>query len=151
MSKKEKCNSSNCGRKKGFGKFLLGALVGAGLGVLFAPKSGSETRKELKDKMTSLLNKAKDIDAEEVKEKLSLKISEIKEELSDLDREKVLKIAKQKGNDIKNKCEELVQLAKDKGTPILEKAADEVREKAIEVVKEVLEKLESTDKKSKSK
>ena len=38
-------------KKKGFGKFLAGALVGAGLGVLFAPKKGSETRKELKLKM----------------------------------------------------------------------------------------------------
>lgn len=148
MSKKEKAIAK---KKSGAGKFILGALVGAGLGVLFAPKAGSETRKELKEKMTELLNKAKEIDMDEVKEKITLKIDEIKEELSDLDKEKVLKIAKQKGNDIKDKCEELVELAKKKGTPILENAANEVREKAIEAVKEVLEKLETADKKAKNK
>lgn len=135
----------------GFGKFLAGAAIGVGLGVLFAPKAGSETRKELKEKMTELLNKAKEIDMDEVKESITLKIEEIKEELSDLDGEKVLKIAKKKGNQIKEKCEELVELAKEKGTPILENAANEVREKAIEAVKEILEKLEEADKKAKSK
>jgi len=138
-------------QKSGLGKFVLGALVGAGLGVLFAPKAGSETRKELKEKMTELLNKAKEIDIDEVKENIALKVEEIKLELSDLDSEKVLKIAKKKGNDIKDKCEELVELAKKKGTPILEKAANEVREKTIEAVKEILEKLEESDKKAKSK
>lgn len=147
MSKKEEKVKS---KKKGnAGKFILGALVGAGLGVLFAPKSGSETRKELKEKMSELLDKAKSIDVEEVRNNISNKIDEIKQELSDLDKEKALKIAKEKGNAIKEKCEELVKFAKKKGTPVLEKAADEVREKAIEAVKEVLNRLEEADKKAK--
>ncbi len=146
MSKKEKNK-----KKSGAGKFILGALVGAGLGILFAPKAGSETRRELKEKMAELLKKTKEIDMDEVKEKITLKIEEIKEELSDLDREKVLKIAKEKGNDIKDKCGELVELAKEKGTPILEKAANEVREKAIDAVKEILERLEAADRKAKNK
>ena len=107
--------------------------MGAGLGVLFAPKAGSETRKELMDKMKKLVNKAKEIDVSEVKDNILLKIEEIKLELSDLDREKVAKIAKEKGAQIKEKCEDLVAYAKEKGTPVLEKAADEVREKAIVV------------------
>ena len=78
MSKKEKAVTGK--KKNGVGNFILGALVGAGLGILFAPKSGSETRKELKEKMEELLNKAKEIDLEEVKENLSLKIEEIKED-----------------------------------------------------------------------
>ena len=41
-------------KKKGFGKFLAGLAVGAGLGVLFAPKKGSETRAELKAKIEEL-------------------------------------------------------------------------------------------------
>ena len=101
--------------------------------------------------MTELLNKAKEIDMDDVKETISVKIDEIKAEISDLDREKVLKIAKEKANDIKDKCGELVEYAKDKGTPVLEKVANEVREKAIDAVKEVLEKLEAADKKAKNK
>ena len=34
-------------KSNGFGTFLAGAAIGVGLGVLFAPKAGSETRKEL--------------------------------------------------------------------------------------------------------
>ena len=136
-------------KRSGFGKFALGALIGTGLGILFAPKAGSETRKELAEKMQDLIKKAKEVDIEAVKVNISTKIEEIKAELADLDKEKVLKIAKQKGNDIKKKADELVKLAKEKGTPVLESAADDVREKAIVVVKEVLNKLENPKKKAK--
>jgi gas vesicle protein len=36
--------------KNGFSSFLLGLGVGIGIGLLFAPKSGSETRQIIKDK-----------------------------------------------------------------------------------------------------
>ena len=130
-------------KKRGFGKLLAGVAIGAGLGVLFAPKKGSETRKELKLKIDELIKKAKDIDKEEVKEKIQNKIDEIQEELKDLDKEKALKIAKEKSKVIQKKASDLVKYAKEKGTPILESAADSVREKAIEVTKEVLNKLEN--------
>lgn len=133
-------------KKSGLGGFLVGAAIGAGLGILFAPKKGSETRAELKEKLDELAAKVKGIDAKEVKESIELKIAEIKAELADLDKEKVLKIAKEKGKAIKEKSEELVELAVAKGTPVLQKAADEVRVKAIAVVKEVLNKLEKKDK-----
>ena len=36
-------------KSKGFGKLFAGIAIGAGLGVLFAPKKGSETRRDLKN------------------------------------------------------------------------------------------------------
>ena len=127
---------------EGLAKFALGVLVGAGLGVLFAPKSGAETREDLKASMDDLVNKVKNIDPEEVKVAMEEKIAEIKAELKSLDKEKVLSIAKEKGNQIKKKCDELVQYAKDKGTPVVEKTAKDVKAKTADVVRGVLEKFE---------
>lgn len=132
-------------KKKRHG-LLTGLVIGAGLGILFAPKKGSETRKDLMRKFEELKNKAKDIDIKEVKENIDIKIETIKAELADLDKEKVLKIAKKKAKDIKEMAEELVAYAVEKGTPVLEKSAAAVRTKAIEVTKEVLAKLEAKEK-----
>lgn len=131
-------------KKSGMGKFVLGAAVGAGLGLLFAPKKGSETRKDLKNKFDELVGKIKEIDVEEVKNEFFQKVDAIKVELEDLDKEKVLKIAKKKGEDLKNKTEELLALAKEKGTPALEKAASELKDRTIDVLKEVINKLEAS-------
>lgn len=132
--------------KKGFGKFLVGASLGAGLALLFAPKKGSETRQELKLKLDELWTKAKNVDTDEVKEAFQKKVDEIKKELSDLDKEKAIDLAKKKSEDLKKQCEELLKLAKEKGTPILEGVAKDVKEKAIVVTKEVLKKLEDSKK-----
>ena len=130
-------------KKSGMGKFIAGAAIGAGLGNLFAQKAGSETIKDLTKKQDELVTKIKKVDAADVKKAFEDKVEEIKAELDDLDKEKVLKIAKQKGNDIKKKCQELVNLAIAKGTPVLESAAEDVRLKAIDFVNEVLVRLEN--------
>ena len=127
-------------KKRGIGKFI------AGLGLLFAPKSGSETRKELKAKLDDLVNQIKNIDIDEVKAEFDQKIEDIKEGLADLDREKVADIAKKKGKELKVKAEDLVTMAKEKGTPKLKKTAQDVLENVIKVSKEAIKKLDETEK-----
>ena len=132
----------------GLGKFIAGAAIGAGLGLLFAPKKGSEIRAILKSKFDELMIQIKKIDIEEVKEEFEDRLQEIKEELADLDKEKVLDVAKEKAALVKKKTQELVDLAIDKGTPVLRDAAEEVRLKSIDVTKDVLKKLEGANKKN---
>ena len=127
--------------KKGLGKLLAGIGIGVGIGMLFAPKKGSETREDLKKKMNELLGKVKEIDMKEVKQKVENKIEEIKEELSDLDKEKVLEIAKEKGEKIKTKLSELAEYVKEKGTPVLVSAVEEVKKSTVKVLKSTIKKL----------
>jgi len=136
-------------KSMGLGKILFGAALGAGLGVLFAPKAGKDTRRELKEKMDDMFLKLKDVDVEEVKEEFEIKLYQLKQELEDLDREKVAKIAKKKAKEIQDMAEELVNYAIEKGTPVLEKTANSIREKAIVVTKDVLAKLEDSEKEAK--
>ncbi len=133
MSKKE---------SSGLGKFLAGAAIGVGLGVLFAPKAGSETRKELKQKFDEIVKKIKEIDIDEVRESFLKKIEDIKEELADLDKEKVLAIAKEKAEAIKVKLDELLSEAKAKATPVIQATVEDLRNKTIAVLKDTVKKLE---------
>ncbi len=128
--------------KKGTGKLLVGASIGAAVALLFAPKKGEELRKDLTDKINEMLNKAKTVDSEEVKNNIESKIEEIKKELKELDKEKVKEVAIKKGEEIKEKANELVIYAKEKGTPVLEKTAKSIKKTAANVTREVLEKLE---------
>lgn len=59
-------------RGSGLGSFLLGAVLGAAAGLLFAPKSGEETQRELREGALKL-----GVDAEN-------KLHELREELADV-------------------------------------------------------------------
>lgn len=131
--------------KKGAGKFLVGAGLGAGLALLFTTKKGNELREDLKAKLDKLVDKAKDIDLEEVSEDFSKKVKELEKEIKELDKEKVLKIAKEKSELLKDKSEELFVLAKEKGTPVLQSIAKDVKKSTASVIKEVLKKLETEE------
>lgn len=134
---------------KGFGKFICGAALGTGLALLFAPDKGSVTRAKLKTKLDEVLDYVKNIDKDEIKEEISRRVNEIKEELATLDKEKALDIAKDQAQKIQKKAEELYKYAIKKGTPVLQDVTNEVRLRALQVAKDVVVKLESTEDKQK--
>ena len=128
--------------KKGLGKLVLGAGLGASIALLFAPKKGSELRGDIKKKFDEFMKKVDEMTVSEIKDEFTTKVDEIKKGLDELDKETVLKAAKKKGNELKDKANELVELAKEKGTPVLEGIADDLKEKTISVAQEVIDKLE---------
>jgi len=126
--------------------FLLGAAVGLGLGFLFAPKSGKETREDLSRLLKDLVEKAKQIDVVEVKNAIIVKTKELENTLRDLDKETAKQLIIDKTKEVKIKAQELVDLAVEKGTPIVEKTAKKVKSKTAEILKSTAEKLEEPQK-----
>ena len=121
---------------------VAGLAAGAALGVLFAPKSGKETREDLMKALDNLSNKVKALKPEDVKKYVDKNIKKIKKELDELSMEKVLKAAKKKANQVQDSIESLANYVKEKGTPVLEGMANDLREKVISAAQEVIDKLE---------
>lgn len=128
--------------KKGLGKLAVGAGIGASLALLFAPKKGSELREDIKKKFDEFMKDVDKMTVEDIKKEFTDKADEIKKEIESLNKEKVLKTAKKKSEELKEKTNELLVLAKEKGTPVLENIAEELKEKTISAAKDVISKLE---------
>ena len=92
------------------GKFALGALVGAAAGlvagVLTAPKSGKETRADLKAKADDMKAEATD-KADRVKTEADKKVAEVKAQA-----DKLAKDAKATVNDYKGRGERAIAAAR---------------------------------------
>jgi len=112
----------------------VGALIGAGLGILFAPKKGSETREDIMKKVGKAKEDVCNIDAEDVKAYFENKKNEIEAAIHDLDKEKVKDIAIKKAKDLEKECKKLVKFVKDKSEPVLIDAAEALRDQAQKVI-----------------
>jgi gas vesicle protein len=80
---------------------FIGGLIGMALGILFAPKSGKETREDITRKANDLLTKAKE-EYEKAAEKSKLAYETSLKHLKDLNIS-----AKEKAGEIENKVSQL--------------------------------------------
>lgn len=124
----EKCNC----HAEGLATFVLGALMGAALGVLFAPAKGETTRRKIKRFALDAYEEGKEELAERVhdvkecahrhEEELREKAARVKESLS----ERAGEMKERLGE----KAEEFKHRAMDKTENLREKAADELEKAA---------------------
>lgn len=101
----DRCNCAG----SNLASFLLGAVVGAALGVMFAPAKGETTRRRIKNWA--------DEEYEEQKEKISETAAELKEKLT------------KHANEVKEKLTEEAKDVKDKLTKEFNKRKEELTEK----------------------
>ena len=62
-----------------------------------------------------------------------------------VDKEKAMDLVKEKAKQIQDKAEEIIAVAKEKGTPVVEKAANDLKERTVIVLKDVLARLEKNE------
>ena len=136
-------------KKGGLGKFALGAGIGAALGLLFAPKKGEDFRSDLKVKFDDLVSKVRSMDVDEVRMNVEDKIEELRLGLENLDKETVLAEAKKQATKLKKQANDLLEYAIEKGTPVIEKSANNVKNKVIEVSQSVIDRLSEETPKAK--
>ena len=89
------------------GKLIAGIGIGTVIGMLCAPKKGSELRKDIKDKSKDLYDKAQNISKEDIQELINNTIDEIKLAIDEFDAVEFKENAGKKINEVKSKLEEL--------------------------------------------
>jgi hypothetical protein len=95
------------------GKFIAGLGIGTVLGMLVAPKKGSELREELKSKGTTAYNNAKDMTKEDVQNLISNTVEDIKRAIDEFDVEDFKNTTGAKLGNVKTKLEDLGRSVQD--------------------------------------
>lgn len=127
--------------KSKLGTLLAGIGIGIGIGYLTSPNTGEENRRILKEKTDNTVEKIKNINLEEVKDKLVDDYNKLCLELKDMDREKAKEIASREGKKLLNKAERLITAAKEKSAPVIEKTARDVKKNVSVLLKKWSDKL----------
>ncbi|MFQ6791878.1 YtxH domain-containing protein [Thomasclavelia sp.] len=94
------------------GKLIAGIGIGAVIGMLCAPKKGSELRKDIKDKSKDLYDKAQNISKEDIQALINNTIDEIKLAIDEFDADEFKENASKKITEVKTKLEELANSVK---------------------------------------
>ena len=115
-------------------KFIAGALIGLGVGLLLGPNEGKD---KLKVSLSNLVDSIKNIDLENIKTIFIDRLNEIKDELSDLSDETRKKLVLDKINRVKESCLTLEEIAQENKIYRLEEVVTEIKEKADSILEEI--------------
>ena len=115
-------------------KFIAGALIGLGVGLLLGSNEGKD---KLKVSLSNLVDSIKNIDLEKIKTIFIDRLNEIKDELSGLDDDTKKELVKIKINKIKETCLELEDIAQENKIYRLEEVVTEIKEKADSILEEI--------------
>ena len=89
------------------GKFITGLGMGALIGMLLAPKKGSELRSDFKDKSQELYDKAQNMTKDDVETLINDTIEEIKIKIDEFDVEDFKETIGEKLSEVKDKLDNL--------------------------------------------
>ena len=94
------------------GKFIAGVGIGTVIGMLLAPKKGSELRQNLKDKSQELYDKAQNMTKEDIETLVNNTIEEIKQAIEEFDLDEFKEATGAKLSNLKDKLEQLANSIK---------------------------------------
>ncbi|MCD7807795.1 MAG: YtxH domain-containing protein [Erysipelotrichaceae bacterium] len=95
------------------GKFLVGLSIGVACGLLFAPKSGNELRKDIKDRSKKAYDDLKNMSKEDLEAKIGETIETVKKSVDEFDADEFKDSTKQRLNDLQTKLEELAAVVRE--------------------------------------
>ncbi len=119
-----------------------GIVLGGTLGVLFAPRKGSETREKIKLTFVNLKNKVSKIEEEDVRYYIEKKLNEIDDDIEVLEGTLEFKKAKRQAKKVIKKINKLIDYTTKKGYEEFEDLITDLKEKASEISEEILTNLE---------
>ena len=119
-----------------------GIVLGGTLGVLFAPRKGSETREKIKLTFVNLKNKVSKIEEEDIKYYIEKKLNEIDDDIEVLEGTLEFKNAQRQAKKVIKKINKLIDYTTKKGYEEFEDLITDLKEKASEISEEILTNLE---------
>ena len=128
--------------KSGLGKFIIGACIGVGIGLLVASKPGKETREDIKKKFKELEDKFRELDINDLKDGAIEKLETLKEKIANLDSDQIADFTKEKIGDIKDGLVDLTKSVKKQSVPVIKRIVDDISEK-LDSINESVEKEEN--------
>ncbi len=123
--------------------FILGAALGVGAGLLFAPYRGVTMRKKVSAKLNELGDYVKNMNSESLKNDCLGILNNIKTYLEELDSAKLKSDAITIGNKLKKEVNKLANSFKEVSEPVVNKAIEDLKSNTVVLLKKTVEKLEN--------